>query len=75
MISKLIWKFRVESIRKDIYSILGSSLTTEEKMRHLGEDFSPRLDYIKANLLVNLYNKNNTKRKNNGKRKSKNWRT
>ena len=62
MISELIWKFRVEDIEDDIYSILGNSITDKEKMCCLGEYFAPRLDYIKANLLINLY-KNQKKRK------------
>ena len=57
MISNLIKKFLIEDIEKDIYSILGSSIPVKEKMFKLGENFGPRMDYVKADLFIRLYRK------------------
>lgn len=48
----LIAKFWVEDLREKIFSILNTATTDSEKLSQLGEKFRPRLDYVKADILI-----------------------
>lgn len=48
----LIAKFWIQDLREKIFSILNTTNTDLEKLRQLGGQFRPRLDYVKADLLI-----------------------
>lgn len=48
----LIAKFWVEDLHEKIFSILNTATTDSAKLHQLGEQFRPRLDYIKADILI-----------------------
>ena len=56
-IQQYLEKYRIEDLKKDIYSILSSNLSYHQKLTSLAENYAPRLDYAKANFLINLHRK------------------
>ena len=66
-IDKFLEKFLIEDLFAEIYSILANPIIpTEKKLTILGEKYRPRLDYIKADILIKTY-----ERKTNGKKKKR----
>jgi len=60
-IYRFLEKHLAEDLFSEVYSILSNtSISTKNKLRLLAENYSPRLDYIKADILIKKYEKGKT---------------
>lgn len=56
-LNQLIERYWIEDLKKTILNLLKSERTEKEKLIIIGSYFRPRLDYIKADILIKCYMK------------------